>query len=203
MGKIIKLTEQDLYRIVKRVIMESQNESVIVQCIKENANIQDVAKVAQFFIQCESCRRMVWLTGLQVFEDMMTGGKFKTPNPTDVIKIIINDPEIKNLTMPCLNEMMKYYQGMSEQDKIELRKKMSNIVACIVNKLLRGQISPIDLPIPDDIKLPDGFPKQFPTSGGDDSKTGNNPLDDMIDFGTDVFNKTKDEITKRFPFPGQ
>jgi hypothetical protein len=42
MGKIIKLTEQDLYRIVKRVIMESQNESVIVQCIKENANIQDV-----------------------------------------------------------------------------------------------------------------------------------------------------------------
>jgi len=202
MAKIIKLTEQDLYRIVKRVIAESQNESVIAQCIKENANMQDVVKAAQFFIQCESCRRIVWLTGLQVFEDMMSGEEFKLPSITDIVEIVINDPEIKELAIPCANEMVGYYQGMSEQDKTEFKTKMANIVSCIVSKLLGGKISPVDLPIPDDIELPDGFPTQFPTQFP--SPDGKNPLDDIIDLGTDVFNKTKDEITKRFPtqFPG-
>ena len=90
MAKIIRLTEQDLYRIVKRVIKESQNGSVIAQCIKDNANMQDVVKVAQFFIECDSCRRIVWLTGLQVFEDMMTGNEFKLPSPILVVIIEVS-----------------------------------------------------------------------------------------------------------------
>ena len=194
MAKIIRLTEQDLYRIVKRVIKESQNGSVIAQCIKDNANIQDVFKAAEFFIQCESCRRIVWLTGLQVVEDMMAGKEVKLPTPTEIIKIVVNDPEIKTLAMPCANEMIAYYKGMSEQDKTELKNKIGNIVSCIVSKVLGGQISPIDLPIPDDIELPDGFPTQFPTPDG--KIPG---MDDMINTGIDIYNKTKDELSKRFP----
>jgi len=178
MAKIIKLTEQDLYRIVKRVIKESNGtEGVITQCIKSNTTIQDAVKAAQFFVQCESCRRIVWLTGLQAFQNMMTGGEFKIPSPGDIIKIIINDPEIKNLAMPCFTEMTGYYKGMSEQDKTELKNKMSSIVACIVREILGGNI-PVDLPMPGDIELPDGFP----IPKGED-------IEDMMKKGKDEFEK--------------
>ena len=155
-------------------------------------------KAAEFFIQCESCRRIVWLTGLKVVEDIIKGkteGKeVKLPTPTEIITIVVNNPEIKTLAMPCANEMIAYYKGMSEQDKTELKNKIGNIVSCIVSKVLGGQISPIDLPIPDDIEFPDGFPTQFPTPDG--KIPG---MDDMINTGIDIFNKTKDELSKRFP----
>jgi len=179
--------------------MEGQSESVIAQCFKDNAKLQDAIKVAEFFIKCESCRRIVWLTGLSVFEDLMAKGEFKLPQPGDIIKIIMNNPEIKSLVIPCGQEMIVYYKGMPEQDKVELKNKMSAIVSCIVAKLFEGKITPVDLPIPTDIELPDGFP--FP--GGDTGEDKTNSEDDiwgkLEKTGTDIYNKTKEELEKRFP----
>lgn len=176
--KIIRLTEQDLYRIVKRVIAESTNSNAIVECFTQNLGFSDAIKLAGFFIKCESCRRVVYKTGLQV---LMSG---KTPSPQNVL-----DPEIKSLAPKCANEMIGYYTELSPQEQTELRSKIFNIISCVASKVLGGMITPMDLPIPDDIDFP--IPGQFPTNSKD--------IGDMIDTGI----KTATDVFKNLPFPGQ
>jgi hypothetical protein len=186
MAKIIKLTEQDLYRIVKRVIMESENETegIIVGCFKQNATFDDAVKAAEFFLKCDSCRRIVWLTGIKVFENIMSSGEFKIPQPGEIIKIIMNNPEISQLAVPCGQEMINYYKGMSEKDKTEFKNKMASIASCIVTKLFSGGITPADFPLPTGVELPDGFPFPSDIPG----------MDDVINKGTEMINKGMENL---------
>lgn len=181
--KIIRLTEQDLHRIVKRVIAESITPKPILDCFTSNLGFSDAIKLAGFFIKCESCRRVVYKTGLQV---LMSG---KTPSPQNVLAILMSDPEIKSLAPKCANEMIDYYTELSPQEQTELRSKIFNIISCVASKVLGGIITPMDLPIPDDIDFP--IPGQFPPNSGN--------MGDMINKGI----KTATDAFKNLPLPGQ
>ena len=158
--------------------VESIGNNPIAACIADNADIGDAARAAGFFLKCDSCRRIVWLAGM---EGMKTG---KIPSAQEIAEILMKTPEITNLSMPCAQEIIKYMGDMSDDEKRELTNKMKTIVTCVVNKVLKKE-----LPLPDDIDIPSG-PTQFPNSGG---------IGDVINKGIE----TAGDIFKNMGYPNQ
>lgn len=187
MAKIIRLTEQDLYRIVKRVlneelIMENSNPIVdiimgnpaVKQCLKENS-LELFGVGLDILVNCKTCRQL----GLDVVIEIVLGGKGNfDPSTMDKTKL-----------KGCVNEALDHY-GKNEQDRVKMTTAVTQVITCIVDKVMSG-----DLPIDQtDIKqLPDFDPSQLPFPM---------PDKDTIDKIENTVKTGIDTVIKNIPLPG-
>lgn len=154
MAKIIRLTEQDLYRIVKRVLNEElikeNNEEIFKDCVIGNLTFTDYAKFLLALTQCPSCAQVILKTGIGVLQE-----KQNQTIKDKVIAVVLNDPEIKELGLDCGGELLKYYKTLTDAEKTQLNAKITGMLTCVANKVFAGVLIPTEIPnLPDPSTIP-------------------------------------------------
>ena len=97
-GKVVKLTESDLQRIVKRVIseqneiVEPSKEKIVKECILENTTLKDLENIPA------SCIQMI------VEEDISLGFDCMQEMDSNTVQMIVS--KIKPISK-CVMEKMK------------------------------------------------------------------------------------------------
>ena len=101
-GKVVKLTESDLQRIVKRVLKENtqSEEDVVIECILSNTTLKDISKIPQ------SCIKMI------VDEDVTMGLDCMKEMDSETVKVIIS--KIKPIS-ECVMDKMEGRYPMDEK----------------------------------------------------------------------------------------
>jgi hypothetical protein len=189
MAKIIKLTEQDLYRIVKRVLNEDLIKENTIdnfkECVTSNLTFVDYAKIALVLLQCPSCGEALIRTGIGVLNEKGSS----TTAADKVITVVLNDPEIKKLSVGCGSELLKYYTTLSQEEKTSLQTKVMSMMKCFAEKVFQGEINPMDVPgLPDQSDIP-GLPNPLDIPG----------MEDMINKGTEMVKTGIDSVIKNMP----
>lgn len=137
MAKIIRLTESDLERIIRRVIMEDKPSSFCKDINSPESQEMIENEATQIFNEAKSFFNELGISKSEIDQSGNGGEEFKKE------LIQVSRPVVENLDKDGLKQLMKYVKQLirknktvEEQDLASLLKPIADIFAKIPPKLL-------------------------------------------------------------------